>query len=118
MGLSRRSVLQGALASAGAAAARFAFAAELQPLVRKIPSTGESLPAVGIGTNAFDVESAADLAPLREVLRDMPSLGGRLIDTARGYGRSEAVLGTLIDGLRNRDRFFIATKPVSAPQAE
>jgi aryl-alcohol dehydrogenase-like predicted oxidoreductase len=118
MDSSRRSVLRGSLALAGVAIAPgLAGTAELpQPIQRAIPSTGEQMPVVGIGTNAFDVESAADLAPLRDVLREMPSLGGRLVDSARGYGRSEAVLGELIAGLGTRDRFFIATKPVSAPQ--
>jgi aryl-alcohol dehydrogenase-like predicted oxidoreductase len=73
---------------------------------------------VGIGTNGYDVSSAQDVAARRDVLRAMPDLGGRLIDTARGYGRSEEVVGTLIDELGNRDRFFIATKPISAPQAD
>ena len=114
---SRRSMLRRSLALAGVALApRLVDAAQSQPILRTIPSTGEQLPVVGIGTNAFDVESAAQLAPLRDVLREMPSLGGRLVDSARGYGRSEAVLGELIAGLRTRDRFFIATKPVSAPQ--
>lgn len=117
MDSSRRSMLRGSLALAGVAIApRLAGAAAPQAILRAIPSTGEQLPVVGIGTNAFDVESAADLAPLREVLREMPSLGGRLIDSARGYGRSEAVLGELIAELGTRDRFFLATKPVSAPQ--
>lgn len=96
-----------------------AFASEhpLPAIVRKIPSTGEPMPVVGIGTNAFDVSSPEDIAARREVLRAMPELGGRLIDSARGYGRSEEVIGTLLAELGNRDRFFIATKPVSAPQA-
>jgi aryl-alcohol dehydrogenase-like predicted oxidoreductase len=64
------------------------------------------------------VESAADIAARREVLREFPALGGRVIDTARGYGRSEAVIGQLLAELGNRDRYFIASKPVSAPQAE
>jgi aryl-alcohol dehydrogenase-like predicted oxidoreductase len=119
MDSSRRSVLRGSLAVACAAlASRSSGAAEAAPILRAIPSSGEPLPVVGIGTNAYDVESAADLAPLREVLREMPSLGGRLLDSARGYGRSEAVLGELIADLGARDRFFIATKPVSAPQAQ
>lgn len=73
---------------------------------------------IGIGANAYDVESPADIAARREVLREFPDLGGRVIDTARGYGRSEAVIGQLLAELGNRDRYFIATKPVSAPQAE
>jgi aryl-alcohol dehydrogenase-like predicted oxidoreductase len=90
----------------------------LPPIVRRIPSTGEQMPVVGIGTNAYDVTSSQDIAARREVLRAMPELGGRLIDTARGYGRSEEVIGALLAELGNRDRFFVATKPISAPQAD
>jgi aryl-alcohol dehydrogenase-like predicted oxidoreductase len=121
MTVTRRSIVQCALAAAGlAGASRLVDAAApaATPILRTIPSTGERLPVVGIGTNAYDVESAADLAPLRDVLREMPAQGGRVIDSARGYGRSEAVLGQLIAELGNRDRFFIATKPLSAPQAQ
>jgi aryl-alcohol dehydrogenase-like predicted oxidoreductase len=119
MNISRRTLLQGALAAAGAS--RLAAAAEpadSAPILRTIPSSGERIPVVGIGANAYDVESAADIAARREVLREFPALGGRVIDTARGYGRSEAVIGQLLAELGNRDRYFIASKPVSAPQAE
>ena len=118
MRITRRTALQGALAAAGAWRESFAAQAALPPIIRAIPSTGERIPVVGIGANAYDVESAADIAARREVLRAFPSLGGRVIDTARGYGRSEAVIGQLLAELGNRDRYFIATKPVSAPQAE
>jgi aryl-alcohol dehydrogenase-like predicted oxidoreductase len=119
--VSRRSALglTGAAAVGAVLSRGRAFASDrpLPTIVRKIPSTGEQMPAVGIGTNAYDVSSREDLAARREVLRAMPELGGRLIDTARGYGRSEEVIGTLLAELGNRDSFFIATKPVSAPQA-
>ena len=119
MDTTRRSLLKGVLAVAGAS--RLASAAEpsAQALIQRvIPSSGERIPVVGIGTNAYDVESSEDLATRKEVLREFPALGGRVIDTARGYGRSEAVIGQLLAELGNRDRYFIATKPVSAPQAE
>jgi aryl-alcohol dehydrogenase-like predicted oxidoreductase len=76
------------------------------------------MPVVGIGTNGYDVSSAHDIAARLQVLRAMPELGGRLLDTARGYGRAEEVVGTLLAELGSRDRFFIATKPISAPQAD
>jgi aryl-alcohol dehydrogenase-like predicted oxidoreductase len=89
---------------------RGAQGAEL-PLIKKpIPSTGEMLPVIGLGTNNFSVSAPADIAARREVLEHMPQLGGSLVDTARIYGQSEAVLGDLIASLGNRDRLFLATK--------
>ncbi len=121
--MNRRDVVRGALAAGAGAcfsrlAAAAAAAASLPPITRAIPSTGERLPVVGMGTNAYDVESAADLAERRATLAATPGLGGRVIDSARGYGRSEAVLGQLIAELGTRERFFLATKPISAPQAD
>jgi aryl-alcohol dehydrogenase-like predicted oxidoreductase len=121
MHITRRTVIQGALATAGVARFADALAAEsadLPPILRTIPSTGERIPVVGIGSNAYDVETPAATAPLKEVLREFPGLGGKVIDTARGYGRSEAVIGQLLAELGNRKRYFIATKAISAPQAQ
>lgn len=122
---SRRAVLRAGVATVawaglqpGKLLAAEADVLSLLPITRTIPSTGERIPVVGIGTNQFDVTSPQDIAARREVLQAMPQLGGRLLDTARGYGRSEEVIGTLLAELGNRDRFFVATKPVSAPQAE
>jgi aryl-alcohol dehydrogenase-like predicted oxidoreductase len=86
------------------------FAAEATPITRPIPSSGRQLPIIGLGTNNYSVTSVEDLASRREVLEQMPKLGGALIDTAPAYGRSEEVLGELIAQLGNRDRFFLATK--------
>ena len=78
---------------------------------RPIPSSGEKLPLIGIGTaRRFDVKSAEEKAPLREVLRELPNLGGKLVDTAPSYGVAEAVVGELLAELGNRDALFIATK--------
>ena len=69
------------------------------------------IPVVGIGTaRRYNVETEAELAPIREVLRRYPDLGGRLIDTAPGYGRAETVVGRLVNEIGNRDRMFLATK--------
>ncbi len=116
MKFTRRAVLRGA--AAAALASQCAAAAEPALIQRTIPSTGERIPVVGIGSNAYDVESAVDLEERKAVLRQFPMLGGRLIDTARGYGRSEVVIGQLLEQLGNRDKYFIATKPISAPQAQ
>ena len=82
----------------------------LPPITKPIPSTGERLPVIGLGTNAYSASTPEQMAPLREVLEHMPKLGGTLIDTARVYGRSEAVIGELLEGLGNRAQMFIATK--------
>jgi diketogulonate reductase-like aldo/keto reductase len=89
-----------------------ASAASASMLQRPIPSTGERLPVIGLGTwQTFDVgPSAADRAPLETVLREFVRLGGRLIDSSPMYGRSEAVVGDLAARLGIRKQLFVATK--------
>jgi aryl-alcohol dehydrogenase-like predicted oxidoreductase len=79
---------------------------------RKIPSTGESLPVIGIGTaRRYEaVTTEADRAPLREVLRQLKEMGGKVIDTAPSYGTAETVVGDLVAELNIRESLFIATK--------
>jgi diketogulonate reductase-like aldo/keto reductase len=77
---------------------------------------------IGLGTNAYGANSAEQMAPLREVLERMPQVGGKVVDTARVYGRSEAVIGELVETLGNRRQLFLATKTpmfgdFSSPQA-
>ena len=65
-------------------------------VTKPIPSTGEHLPVVGIGTaRRFDVgrwRTEAKLAPLREVVRNFTRMGGKLIDTAPSYGNDEEII--------------------------
>ncbi len=84
-------------------------------ITRAIPKTGERIPVVGLGTNQYSVSEAADIAVRRDVIRRMPELGLTVIDTARGYGQAELVIGGILEELGNRDQFFIATK-CTAPQ--
>ena len=79
---------------------------------RKIPSSGEMLPVLGLGTwQTFDVGAdALARAPLENVLREFVALGGKLIDSSPMYGRSEEVAGDLIAKVGLRDKCFIATK--------
>jgi aryl-alcohol dehydrogenase-like predicted oxidoreductase len=80
-------------------------------ITRVIPSSGEALPAIGIGTaRRYDVTSAEEKAPIRDTLREFPRLGGKVIDTAPSYGQAEAVTGELVAELGIRDRLFLATK--------
>ncbi len=116
--LTRRDVLKtSALVGLGSILGPSAFAAQSSSpaqITRSIPSSGEQLPVVGLGTNNYSVTAAEDLAARREVLENMWKLGGTLIDTAPAYGRSEEVIGELLAQLGNRDRYFLATK-VTAP---
>lgn len=79
---------------------------------RTIPSSGESLPVIGLGTwQTFDVgTSASERAPLAEVLAGFVELGGKLLDSSPMYGRSEEVAGDLAAQLGLHDRLFLATK--------
>jgi aryl-alcohol dehydrogenase-like predicted oxidoreductase len=121
--LSRRQALRAGVAACLAAAAHRALGAidapgSVAPQVGKtIPSTRERLPVIGLGTNNYSVTMAEDLAPRREVLQRMSDLGGKVIDTAPAYGRSEIVVGELLADLGNRDRYFLATK-VTAPDGD
>jgi aryl-alcohol dehydrogenase-like predicted oxidoreductase len=80
-------------------------------LMRKIPSTGEALPAIGLGTSGpFEVTpDEAARAPLREVLQGFFAGGASLIDTSPMYSTAEAVLGDLLTPAQQA-RAFIATK--------
>jgi diketogulonate reductase-like aldo/keto reductase len=81
-------------------------------MARKIPSSGELLPVIGLGTwQTFDVgANAAERAPLEEVLREFAAMGGRLIDSSPMYGNSEEVVGDIAARLGLRPKLFIATK--------
>ncbi len=114
MKLSRRSIIK---AGIGFSASFFArpvdVFAQAQPLLqKKIPSSGESIPIIGIGTarRYEEVKSDAEKVPLRETIRQFQALGGKVIDSSPSYGTAEAVVGELVDGLKIRDSLFLATK--------
>ena len=79
-------------------------------LTRAIPSSGEKLPVIGLGTwQAFDVDLNSDnRKQLGDVLSLFVKLGGRLIDTSPMYGRAEDVIGELTSALGIRDKFATA----------
>ena len=91
-----------------------------KPHTRAIPSTGENLPVVGLGTwQAFDAGvSAADRAPLQEVLESFAAMGGSVVDSSPMYRRSEQVIGDLSDAAGLQGRLFIATKVWTTGKAE
>jgi aryl-alcohol dehydrogenase-like predicted oxidoreductase len=86
--------------------------AQAGPLItRPIPSSGERLPIVGMGTAViYQNPTPEQIPPLRDTLRLFPELGGRVLDTAPSYGQAESVVGDLIAELKNRDKYFLATK--------
>jgi diketogulonate reductase-like aldo/keto reductase len=81
-------------------------------LTRNVPSTGEALPVIGLGTwQTFDVDkSVGARAPLAEVLSAFGELDGKLVDSSPMYGNSEEVVGDLIARLSLKNKLFIATK--------
>lgn len=87
------------------------------PLItRTIPSSGEALPVVGLGSAGTFGGTGSDgrLEPLREVLRLFHERGGRFLDTAPTYGEAERVSGALATELGIHEDIFLATK-VSTP---
>ena len=119
MPLTRREMLRvtagaGALTALGLRPRELATSAPLRgsPLLeRAIPSSGEKIPVVGIGTaRRYDVAAPAELDALREVLAAFGRLGGKLVDTAPSYGRAEVVVGELVREIGNRESLFLATK--------
>ncbi len=81
-------------------------------LTRIIPSSGEKLPVIGLGTwRAFDVDPTADIRrQLENVLSLFVKIGGRVIDSSPMYGRAEQVIGDLTSTLGIREKLFLATK--------
>jgi len=99
-----------AAAAAGAGPARAAAAPAL--LQRAIPSGGETIPAIGLGTwRTFDVGGGKDeRAPLKEVLQRFVELGGKVLDSSPMYGTAESVAGDLAAEAKVADNLFWATK--------
>ena len=81
-------------------------------ITRAVPSTGEKLPIVGLGSSATfrTIAGSDDVSALRDVLRVMFENGGTVIDTAPGYGASEEVAGKIVQELDATQNVFWATK--------
>lgn len=111
--VTRRELLKWTLVAGAALGTRIAPAAG-EMLQRRIPATGERVPAIGLGTSdAFETVPGQDLAPLRDVLQEFVARGGTLADTAAVYGNAEQVVGELSAELGIRDQLFLATKVTS-----
>lgn len=90
----------------------FAQTAGGERILKKIPSTGEELMAVGMGTSrTFDAGDDLELrAQLQQVLQSFFDRGGQVIDTSPMYGTAETVVGDLLRRITHKDKLFAATK--------
>ena len=79
---------------------------------RSIPSSGEKIPLIGLGTwQTFDIDnSSEERAALEEVLKTLVAKGASVIDSSPMYGASETVVGDLSARLKIRNKLFLATK--------
>jgi aryl-alcohol dehydrogenase-like predicted oxidoreductase len=109
--LTRRGFLRGlGLAAALPLLPPSARAEERTPIRKRIPSTGEQVPVIGLGTSGtFDVAPGAARAALAPVLQAFFDGGGTLVDSSPMYGAAEEVLGELLPRTR-RHGVFAATK--------
>src|SRR4051812_18016598 len=89
-------------------------------LQRAIPSSGEQLPVIGLGSwQVFDVGPGRDeRRPLEEVLSHFAALGGRVVDSSPMYGRAEQVIGDIATKLGLQSALFLATKVWTTGKAE
>lgn len=111
----RRDVLKAGLAALAAGPLANSWAADKAPasnalFMRSVPSTGERLAAIGVGTNNYSPTTAEERAARREVLAALTAAGASVIDTAPAYRQSEEVIGELLADIGNRKKAFIATK--------
>lgn len=80
---------------------------DAQPRHKPVPSSGEMLPVIGLGT----ARRYGEPSPvLRETMERFADAGGRIVDTAPSYGEAEAVLGDIVETAGLRERLFLATK--------
>jgi aryl-alcohol dehydrogenase-like predicted oxidoreductase len=108
----RRNFLRAGVCAAGALLMPSTSLPATSPLVRRIPKSGEEIPAVGLGTwQAFDVAGdPTGLADAKETLKVFTALGGRLVDSSPMYGSAESVTGRLAAELGVQTKLFVATK--------
>jgi diketogulonate reductase-like aldo/keto reductase len=119
-GIDRRTALA---AFVGLAATASGSRSEARPEssmhTRKIPSTGEALPVIGVGTwQTFDIgRDRAELDQRKAVLEVLFEGGGRMIDSSPMYGRAEATVGALVAEMGARDKAYLATKVWTSGEA-
>src|SRR5437588_9101909 len=110
-GLTRRRLLTATCALPVAAMATDTLAQSDRPLLtRAIPHSNEQLPVVGLGTAvSFPSGDQQQEGALKDVVDALVAGGGKLIDTASTYGDAEAVIGSIVELTRTRERLFLAT---------
>ena len=112
--MTRRRFLQSSAASAllGSLASASSLATETGVIRKTIPSSGERLAVIGLGTSrTFDIAPGdAAGSPLVEVMRTFFERGGQLIDSSPMYGNAEAVTGVLLNEISDTRGVFTATK--------
>lgn len=115
-GITRAEFLRLSAGTALLAMSPFSLAADMgqQPVRRRaIPSSGEQLPVIGVGTyRGFDISRSDSeaWAGCRKVLEELFAAGGSVIDSSPMYGQAEAVVGGLLNELDAQDQAFVATK--------
>lgn len=113
-GMTRRHFLKSTAATSllCSLAPGYLAAADSGVIKKVIPSTGERLSVIGLGTSrTFDVDStAAAKSPLLEVMQAFFDNDGQLIDSSPMYGSAEAVTGALLEKINNKQNLFSATK--------
>jgi len=120
--MNRRTWLQTALAAASSSALASAWAQALAAsgplLTRAIPSSGQRLPIIGLGSSATfaQVARSEDREALKNVMAKMVELGGTVFDTAPSYGSSEEVAGKIAQDIGIAQKLFWATKLNVAPR--
>jgi aryl-alcohol dehydrogenase-like predicted oxidoreductase len=113
MKMTRREIIRlGAGAGITALGGLSPLLASEEPLLKTgIPSSGQQVPAVGLGTVRFRGDPGSpEMQRYGETLAAFHRLGGSLLDTSPNYGNSEEVLGKLMRDQGIRDEMFIATK--------
>jgi len=111
MSYTRREFLRlGAAAGSAMLLSARSVGAQLDLLTKAIPSSGERIPVVGVGTNRYRSGDAAFVARLGDTLKTFARLGGRVVDTAPSYADSEAVIGAILRQTGLREQLFLATK--------
>ena len=116
--LTRRDCIKSAAAAAGSIAFPFQLVhgQTATLLAREIPSSGETIPIIGLGgAGSFGrLADSGDIETLREVMRTLYLNGGTVFDTAEAYGPSEGISGQLAQDLGIEEQLFWSTKVNSA----